>query len=288
MGEPEVLAFLSDLTSRGRVSYSTQMQALSALLFLYRDVLRRPLGDLRGLVRASGPRRLPIVLTQAEVARILGHLEGDAWLVAMVLYGGGLRLTEALTLRVKDVDLERREIRVRRGKRKKDRVTVLPARLRAPFMAHLSRVREQHRRDRADGGGRVELPGALERKAPAWAVAWPWQWVFPAHRRYRDRATGERRRHHLNATGVQRAVARAVHASEIGKRATCHTFRHSFATHLLEAGYDILTVQEGAGVDIDAAGVLVLLRVEPHGGLLGEGFSTARAYPLGKLSRRPS
>jgi len=159
MGEAEVLAYLTHLTARGRVAHSTQMQALSALLFLYRDVLRRPLGNLRGLVRASGPRRLPVVLTALEVARVLGHLKGDGWLVAMALYGAGLRLMEALTLRVKDVDLERGEIRVRRGNGARDRVTVLPARLREPLRVHLARVREQPRRDLAAGGGRVELLG---------------------------------------------------------------------------------------------------------------------------------
>ena len=247
MGEGEVLSYLTDLASRRRVSYSTQMQALSALLFLYRDVLRRPLGDLRGLVRASGPRRLPVVLTPEEVAVVLGRLKGDAWLVAMLLYGAGLRLLEARTLRVKDVDLARGEVRVRRGKGARDRVTVLPARLREPLAAHLARVREQHERDLAAGAGRVELPGALERKAPGWAASWAWQWVFPAHRRYRDKVSGERRRHHLDPTVVRRAIAAAVRASGIAKRATSHTLRHCFATHLLEGGYDIRTVQELLG-----------------------------------------
>ena len=266
MGEAEVLAYLTHLTARGRVSYSTQMQALSALLFLYRDVLGRPLGDVRGLVRARGPRRVPVVLTSAEVGRMLEGLEGDAWLVAMVLYGAGLRLLEALTLRVKDVDLERGEIRVRRGKGGRDRVTVLPARLKEPLGAHLARVREQHRHDLAAGGGRVALPGALERKAPAWAAAWAWQWVFPARRQYQDRETGERRRHHLHPTVVQRAVAEAVRASGLGKRATCHTLRHSFATHLLEAGYDIRTVQELLGHS-DVSTTMVYTHVLNRGGL---------------------
>jgi integron integrase len=266
MGEADVLCFLTDLTARGRVSYSTQMQALSALLFLYRDVLRRPLGTLRGLVRASGPRRVPVVLTAGEVARVLGHLAGDVWLVAMVLYGAGLRLLEALTLRVKDVDLERGEIRVRRGKGARDRVTVLPACLREPLQAHLERVREQHRRDLAAGGGRVTLPGALERKAPAWATAWAWQWVFPAHRQYRDRVTGDRRRDHLDPTVVHRAMAAAVRAAGIGKRATCHTLRHSFATHLLEGGADIRTVQELLGHS-DVSTTMIYTHVLNRGGL---------------------
>jgi len=266
MGEGEVLAYLAHLAEQGKVSYSTQMQALSALVFLYRDVLVRPLGDLRALVRARGPRRVPVVLTPGEVSRILGELEGEVWVAAMLLYGSGLRLMEALTLRVKDVDLERGEIRLRRGKGGKDRVTVLPMRIRDRLVAHLVRVQEQHRQDLAEGGGRVALPGALERKAPGWAAAWAWQWVFPAHRRYRDQETGERRRHHLDPTVVQRAVARAVRASGVAKRATCHTFRHSFATHLLESGYDIRTVQELLGHS-DVSTTMIYTHVLNRGGL---------------------
>jgi integron integrase len=266
MGEAEVLAFLTHLAERGRVAHSTQMQALSALVFLYRDVLRRPLGPIRGLVRASGPRRMPAVLTAAEVSRVMARLEDDPRLIAMLLYGAGLRLTEALTLRVKDLDLARGEIRLRRGKGAKDRVTVLPERLCAPLAAHLERVREQYRRDLAAGGGRVELPGALERKAPAWAASWAWQWVFPAHRQYRDRVTGEPRRHHLDPTVVQRALAEAVRMSGIGKRATCHTLRHSFATHLLESGYDIRTVQELLGHS-DVSTTMIYTHVLNRGGL---------------------
>ena len=266
MGEPEVLAFVGDLVTGGRVAHSTQMQALSALLFLYRDVLRQPLGDVRGLVRASGPRRLPVVLTPGEVGRVLDRLSGDSWLVAMILYGSGVRLMEALTLRVKDVDFGRGEIRVRRGKGAKDRVTVLPARLTVPLTEHLGRVRALHQRDVAAGGGRVALPGALERKAPLWAADWAWQWVFPAHRRYRDPASGGQRRHHLDASAVQRAVARAVRESGIGKRATCHTFRHSFATHLLESGSDIRTVQELLGHS-DVSTTMIYTHVLHRGGL---------------------
>ncbi len=266
MGEPEVLAFVGDLVTRGRVAHSTQMQALSALLFLYRDVLRQPLGDVRAVVRASGPRRLPVVLTPGEVGRVLDQLSGDSWLVAVVLYGSGVRLMEALTLRVKDVDFGRGEIRVRRGKGAKDRVTVLPARLTVPLTEHLVRVRALHERDVAAGGGRVALPGALERKAPSWAADWAWQWVFPAHRRYRDRTSGEQRRHRLDASAVQRAVARAVRESGIGKRATCHTFRHSFATHLLESGSDIRTVQELLGHS-DVSTTMIYTHVLHRGGL---------------------
>ena len=266
LGEPEVLEFLKDLVVRGRVSQSTEMQALSALLFLYREVLGRPLGDLRRLVRASAPRRLPVVLTSAEVGRVLGHLAGEARLVAMLLYGAGLRLMEALTLRVKDLDFGRGEIRLRRGKGGKDRVTMLPVRLRVELTEHLARVREGHRRDLREGAGRVALPGALERKAPSWAADWGWQWVFPGHRKYRDPVTGAARRHHLDPTVVQRAVARAVRAADVGKRATCHTFRHSFATHLLEGGYDIRTVQELLGHS-EVSTTMVYTHVLNRGGL---------------------
>ncbi len=261
-----MLAYLTHLAEARKVSYSTQMQALSALLFLYRDVLGRPLGDLRGLVRARGPRRIPVVLSVGEVSQILGAMEGEASLVAMLLYGAGLRLMEALTLRIKDLDLRRGEIRVRRGKGGKDRVTILPQKVRSRLAAHLARVQEQHRRDLAQGGGQVSLPGALERKAPSWASGWAWQWVFPAHRRYQDRETGERRRHHLDPSVVQRAMARAVKAVGIPKRATCHTLRHSFATHLLESGYDIRTVQELLGHS-DVSTTMIYTHVLNRGGL---------------------
>jgi len=247
MGEAEVLAFVNWLVVERRVAHSTQMQALSALLFLYRDVLRAPLGNLRGLIRARGPVRLPVVLTADEVRAVMGQLRGMVWLVAGLLYGSGLRLLEALTVRVKDLDFGRREIVVRRGKGGKDRVTMLPESMMAPLGRHLARVREVHQRDLAGGGGAVVLPDALERKLPSAAKEWAWQWVFPATRRYVDSATGERRRWHLHPSLVQRGVTEAVRRSGIGKRATCHTFRHSFATHLLEGGYDIRTVQELLG-----------------------------------------
>lgn len=266
MGDQEVLEWLNHLTARGKVAHSTQMQALSALLFLYRDVLRRPLGDLRGLIRASGPRRLPTVLSRREVAQVLDRLQGDVRLVALLLYGSGLRLNEALTLRIKDLDFDRGEIRVRRGKGGKDRVTMLPASASGQLREHLDRVKRLHERDRASGAGRVELPGALDRKAPGWASSWSWQWVFPARRLYRDRATGEKRRHHLDPSVVQRAMSRAVSESGVGKRATCHTLRHSFATHLLEAGYDIRTVQELLG-HREVSTTMIYTHVLNRGGL---------------------
>ena len=247
MGETEVLGFLNWLVVDRRVAHSTQMQALSALIFLYRDVLRAPLGDLRGLIRARGPGRLPVVLTAEEVAAVLGQLRGSTWLVAALLYGSGLRLMEALSLRVKDVDFSRKEIVVRRGKGGKDRVTMLPESLLSPLERHLKRVKAMHQRDLARGAGKVVLPDAMEAKVPSAAKGWAWQWIFPATRRYIDTATGERRRWHLHPSLVQRAVTEAVLRSGIGKRASCHTFRHSFATHLLESGYDIRTVQELLG-----------------------------------------
>lgn len=245
--EQDAVAFLRHLAEEQRVAAATQVQALAALLFLYRQVLGRPLRLEGQLPRARTPTRVPVVLTRAEVARVLGQLEGGFRLVGTLLYGSGMRLLECLTLRIKDVDLERGEIRIRRGKGGVDRVTVLPEAVRPSLAAHLGRVRALHGEDLAAGGGRVALPGALHRKLPNAAAEWPWQWVFPAARTYRDRATGERRRHHLHPSAMQRAMAVAVRRSGIGKRASCHTLRHSFATHLLEAGYDIRTVQQLLG-----------------------------------------
>ena len=247
LGEAEIVAFLTHLAAERRVSRSTQMQALSALRLLYREVLRMEISDLRSALRSFAPTHLPSVLTRAEVRLLLEHLHGTPQLIALLLYGSGLRLMECLSLRVKDIDFDRGEIRLRRGKGGKDRVTMLPTTAREPLLAQLQHVRELHARDIEDGAGRVALPNALERKAPDWATQLAWQWIFPATRRYRDTSSGIEKRHHIHETAMQRAMQAAVRASGIVKRATCHTLRHSFATHLLEDGYDIRTLQELLG-----------------------------------------
>ena len=247
LGRESITAFLSDFAVRRGVSASTQNQALAALLFLYREVLCLEFPWLDDLVRAKQPQRVPVVLSRAEVRAVLAGMGGDSRLVAFLLYGSGLRLLEACRLRIKDLDFERGAITVRSGKGDKDRLTVLPAFVRQDLTTHLERVRRQHDADLAQGAGFVELPGALRRKLPSAAKEWPWQWVFPATRHYRDRSTGEFRRHHLHETVIQKAVREAVLAARLTKRATCHTFRHSFATHLLEDGTDIRTLQELLG-----------------------------------------
>jgi integron integrase len=247
LGGPEIAAFLSHLACEGEVAASTQNQALGALVFLYRCVLGMALPDLEGLVRARRPTRLPVVLSGPEVRRLLAQLEGEPRLVASLLYGSGLRLLEALTLRVKDVDFAARELRLRRAKGQRDRGVPLPDACAGPLRAQLGLARALHERDLAAGFGEVALPDALARKYPGAAREWGWQWVFPASRRYRDERLCVERRHHLHETVVQRAVKRAVRAAGIAKAASCHTLRHSFATHLLAAGYDIRTVQELLG-----------------------------------------
>ena len=265
LGPAEVRQFLSHLVVERNLSAATQQQALGALLFLYRNVLGRPLEALGRLPRGRVPTTLPVVLSPDEVARVLGLLRGTHRLVGLLLYGSGLRVTECLMLRVKDLDLERGELTVRRGKGGKDRVTVIPETVRGPLREHLERVKALHGQDLAKGGGWVEMPGGLDAKYPNAGTSWPWQWVFPARRSYRDSERGHVSRHHLHESVVQRAMAAAVRASGIGKRASCHTLRHSFATHLLEAGYDIRTVQELLG-HRDVSTTMIYTHVLNRGG----------------------
>jgi len=247
MAETEINAFLTHLAVKEKVSASTQNQALSALLFLYRHVLNREIGDLGEIIRAPKPKRLPVVMAREEVRAVIGQLEGDKWLMANLMYGAGLRLMERLRLRVQDIDFARSEILVRDGKGAKDRITMLPESLKAPLQAHLRKVRAVHDRDLAEGWGRVLLPHALDRKYPNAPAEWRWQWVFPQENRWKNRQTGEEGRHHVDESILQKAFKQAVGKSGFAKRATCHTLRHSFATHLLESGYDIRTVQELPG-----------------------------------------
>jgi integron integrase len=243
MGSLEVVEFLSDLAVQGRVAASTQNQALSALLFLYREVLGRELEGLDSAVRASTPRKLPVVLTRDEVLAILEDLEGPMKLVAGLLYGSGLRLLECMRLRVKDVDFARRQITIREGKGNRDRAGLLPRRLEARLLAQLTDSRLIYDVDRhADVAG-VHLPNALERKYPTAPREWKWHWLFPAPGLSRDPRAGQRRRHHLHESGPQRAIRAAATKAGVAKRVSPHTFRHSFATHLLEDGADIRTVQ---------------------------------------------
>ncbi len=275
MGQPEVSRFLSNLATAGRVSASTQNQALSALLFLYQDVLHVHLEWLEGLVRARRPARLPVVLTRGEVEAILARLQGMPRLMAALLYGSGLRLMECCRLRIKDVDLERLEITVRDGKGRKDRITLLPKSLRGRLASHLERVRQTHQGDLVRGRGSVALPGALARKYPNAGREWAWQWIFPATRHHFEpdeagqidtaRPPGDWRRHHVDPSVLQRAVKEAVRAAGIPKPASCHTLRHSFATHLLEAGYDIRTIQELLGHS-DVTTTMIYTHVLNRGG----------------------
>ncbi len=266
LGASDLTRFLSSLAVERHVSASTQNQALAALLFLYREVLGDHIGGLDGLVHAKRSTRLPVVLTRQEVRDVLARMQGTSRLAATLLYGSGMRLLEGLGLRVKDVDFAGNEILVRGGKGDRDRVTVLPGIIQAELARHLAEVRHLHDSDLAEGAGWVELPHALAQKYPAAGREWGWQWVFPATRPYEDPVTRQRRRHHLHETVIQRAFREAVRATGIAKRASCHTLRHSFATHLLDAGSDIRTVQALLG-HRDVRTTMIYTHVLRRGGL---------------------
>lgn len=245
--KPAIEAFLSHLATDLKVAASTQNQALNALVFMYRHVLNLPMPQLDDVVRAKRPQKLPVILTRTEVTRIMDCLSGWHWLVVALLYGAGLRVTEALRLRIKDLDLQQNSITVREGKGNKDRVTVLPAQVISPIIQHIKRVQRQHQTDLEKGYGEVVLPNALARKYPNANRQWGWQWVFPAPHRSADPRSGVYARHHLSQSAVNKHLRLARDRCGLNKHVTCHTFRHSFATHLLEDGYDIRTVQELLG-----------------------------------------
>jgi integron integrase len=264
MGSVEVGSFLADLATRRRVSASTQNQAFSAIVFLYRKVLGRELAGLENVPRAKRPERVPVVLSREEVGEILTRLDGSPRLMAALMYGSGLRLLECAQLRVGDIDFDRLELTVHGGKGQKDRVTVLPMGLVQPLRQHLERVRRLHERDLAAGVD-VELPNALALASPGAARECGWRWVFPARRTYRDPRTGRRLRHHLHETVLQRAFREVVRWAGLSKPASCHSLRHSFATHLLESGYDIRTIQELLG-HADVSTTMIYAHVLNSGG----------------------
>jgi integron integrase len=265
LGAGEVNTFLSHLAVKGGVSASTQNQALSALLFLFKEVFGRDVGELEGLVRAKAPKHLPVVLSRGEVRALLHRMEGETWIMATLLYGAGLRLMECLRLRVKDVDFERNQITVWSGKGSKDRMTMLPDRAKEPLARHLEAVRRLHDEDLKRGWGDTILPFALERKYPRAPKAWGWQWVFPGANRSKDPRSGKVTRPHRDQTFLQKAVKRAAVKAGIEKPVGPHTLRHCFATHLLEGGYDIRTVQELLG-HADVSTTMIYTHVLNRGG----------------------
>lgn len=265
MGEAEIRAFISHLAVDKDIAASTQTVALSALLFLYRDVLKQELPYVANIERAQKPKRLPLVFTREEVKRILANLDGTHWLIAGLLYGSGVRLMECLRLRVKDIDFTYAQITIRDGKGEKDRVTMFPESLKERVRHHLEKVRLLHQDDLNADYGEVYLPYALARKYPHAPKEWGWQYVFPAPNRSIDPRSGKERRHHLSERAVQKAVRSAIRRAHISKNASCHTFRHSFATHLLEKGYDIRTVQELLG-HADVRTTMIYTHVLNRGG----------------------
>jgi integron integrase len=266
MAETEIRQFISHLAVNAKISASTQTVALSALLFLYRDVLKTSLPYIDHIERAKPSKKLPVVFTRSEVQALLARLDGTHHLIACLLYGSGLRLMEAIRLRVKDIDFARGEITVREGKGSKDRVTILPGSVVESLRAHLKKVRILHQDDLKAGFGRAQLPFALARKYPDAAREWAWQYVFPSMRLSRDPRSGMQRRHHVYPDHLQRAVKNAIRLAQIHKNGSCHTFRHSFATHLLESGYDIRTVQELLGHK-DVRTTMIYTHVLNRGGL---------------------
>jgi integron integrase len=265
MAEPEILRYLTYLTEERNVSASTQNQALNAILFLYRFVLEKPLGYIGDLPRAKRRKRLPVVFTQEEVRRLLSFLAGPEWLMANLLYGAGLRLLECLELRIKDIDFDSHKIWIRNGKGGKDRVTLLPRTVVPKLQKHIESVRELHKRDLLNGFGETSLPDALARKYVNASKDWGWQFLFPASRLSLDPASGTRMRFHADESSLQRAVHEAILRAGITKRGSCHTLRHSFATHLLENGYDIRTVQELLG-HADVRTTMIYTHVRVGGG----------------------